>query len=153
MSSDPVAWLRARLDEAEATARAAGEPWDREGAGQWTSECQHSAWDDEDEPVHEYCTVVTGDIHIYDEGGHDEYQATHIAFWDPATVLRMVEADRRLLELHRDKGDSPGYTESGYGYIDHCCATCGVFGEYGVPWPCATIKIRAQAWGWIEEPG
>ncbi len=44
-----------------------------------------------------------------------------------------------VIELHRDAGESQGYTENGYGYIPHACGTCGSFGEYGEPWPCATF--------------
>lgn len=34
---------------------------------------------------------------IYDEGGHDEHQALHIATWDPARVLADLEAKRAIL--------------------------------------------------------
>lgn len=40
----------------------------------------------------------TDSIFIYNEGGHNEDQAAHIARWDPATVLRLVERDRALLD-------------------------------------------------------
>jgi hypothetical protein len=39
----------------------------------------------------------TDSIFIYNEGGHNEDQAAHIARWDPATVLRLVERDRELI--------------------------------------------------------
>lgn len=51
-----------------------------------------------------------------------------------AALARITEAAK----LHRKGGASQGYTADGYGYIEHCCETCGTFGEYGEPWPCKT---------------
>jgi hypothetical protein len=46
-----------------------------------------------------------------------------------------------VLAIHADQGESQGYLpDGGYGYIAHCCGTCGSFGEYGEPWPCATAR-------------
>lgn len=45
-----------------------------------------------------------------------------------------------LRELHEDAGPSQGYTESGYGEIEHCCGTCGTHGEYGEEWPCPPMQ-------------
>jgi Family of unknown function (DUF6221) len=91
--SDLVEFLRARLDEDEWVARAAG-------AGTWTRECDHVGWDGEKlPPSHDTCCVVAGDdIRIYDEGGHDPEQANHIARWDPTRVLAEVEAKRDILD-------------------------------------------------------
>jgi hypothetical protein len=64
---------------------------------------------------------------------------------DPASA-----AIRAVLALHADAGESQGYTQSalgGYGYIDHCCGECGTFGEYGEPWPCATVRVIRTALG------
>lgn len=63
--------------------------------------------------------------------------------------------------LHADAGPSQGYDENGhYGYLEHCCGTCGEFGEYGVRWPCPTYiavnggspteTIRASERVWCE---
>lgn len=83
--------------------------------------------------------------------------ADHVALHDPAAVLAVVEAHRRLLAIHADGGRSQGYTATGYGYIDHCCETCGAFGEYGHPWPCDTVRALASAYrhapGWEEAWG
>ena len=65
--------------------------------------------------------------------------ATWSAFWDPVTVLRMVKADRKLLELHKPY--------SSVDYQRYACSEC----DLTYPWPCPTIKIRAQAWGWTGE--
>ena len=32
-------------------------------------------------------------------------------------------------------------------WADHCCATCGAHGEYGVEWPCPTVQAIAAALG------
>lgn len=80
---DPIAFIEARLAADEQTAKAAIGAGER---GEWTADgC-----------------CVEGDIHIYDEGGHDERQAEHIARHDPARVLREVEAKRQLLEMYRE---------------------------------------------------
>jgi len=97
--SDLVAFLRARLDDDEQVARAAG-------AGVWTRECGHTDFGGADlPPGHDTCCVVSGDIHLYDEGGHDGDQAEHIARWDPARVLAEVAAKRGLILLFEQQGE------------------------------------------------
>ena len=55
-------------------------------------------------------------------------------------VPDMAAALRAVLEVHQDGGESQGYLDDGhYGDIPHCCTECGSLGEYGVPWPCATV--------------
>lgn len=77
--------------------------------------------------------VFQGGITIYDEGGHTEEQATHIALNDPKRVLRRVARDRKLLEEHKPRDvESIPYTE---------CVTC--HGSY-VSWPCATVVLLAE---------
>ena len=50
-----------------------------------------------------------------------------------------------VLEVHQDGGESQGYLDDGsYGDIPHCCTECGSLGEYGVPWPCATVTAIRQ---------
>jgi len=57
----------------------------------------------------------------------------------------MLTALKAIMELHQDRGASQGYTDSGYGVLDHCCGECGTFGEYGEEWPCATYRIAENA--------
>jgi hypothetical protein len=82
-------------------------------------------------------------------------EAEHIALHDPAAVLADIAAKRAILAIHADGGRSQGYTETGYGYIDHCCKTCGAFGEYGHPWPCETVRALGSAFttrpGYLED--
>ncbi len=52
-----------------------------------------------------------------------------------------ITADLRA--IHQDGGESQGYdmTRGGeYGDLPHCCTECGTFGEYGIPWPCPTLR-------------
>lgn len=81
----PIAeFLEARIREDEAVARASL----RGGDGEWRRQ-DPIGWDS--------CRVEGHGIVIYDEGGHDEYQADHIARHDPARVLRECAAKRHLL--------------------------------------------------------
>ena len=79
----------------------------------------------------------------------------HIARHDPARVLAECEAKRRIVEGHRDGGESQGYLPDRYGDMDHACTTCGTFGEYGEPWPCSTLRALALPYAdhpdWREE--
>jgi Family of unknown function (DUF6221) len=79
-SSSIVEFLRVRYTEDEQRARDAT---GKDDDGVWDAWC---------------CTVNGRGIDIYDEGGHDEYQARHIAAWNPARVLRAVGAKRRIIE-------------------------------------------------------
>ena len=63
-------------------------------------------------------------------------------------VPDMAAALRAVLEVHQDGGESQGYLDDGhYGDIPHCCTECGSLGEYGVPWPCATVTAIHQHLG------
>lgn len=89
--------------------------------------------------------------------GDCDYKGLSIIDWQDQQVAeqrgRAVRAEmraeraeaalERVKALHHDAGESQGYTpevRGGYGTIPHCCASCGTFGEYGEPWPCATIQ-------------
>ena len=63
-------------------------------------------------------------------------------------VPDMAAALRAVLEVHQDGGESQGYLDDGsYGDMPHCCTECGSLGEYGVPWPCATVTAIRQHLG------
>ncbi|MEV5944224.1 DUF6221 family protein [Streptomyces sp. NPDC051994] len=72
----------------------------------------------------------------------------HIARNGPAAVLRHIAADRKLLDLHTDDGW-------------HDCTMCGKASEetnwlghafhVPMPYPCATVRLLAESWGWTEE--
>lgn len=82
-------FLLARIEEDEAVARAAI----RSGDGSWTAGEQP----DPDGDVYDPCGVYGDDLHIYDEGGHDENHAEHIARHDPARVLAECAAKRAII--------------------------------------------------------
>lgn len=86
--------LAAELDRLEAIARQAmeGSVWDGKQHrlkitdGQWTANGCH----------------IEGDsFEIYDEGGHSDEQAAHIAANDPAHVMRTIRVHRKWLDRHR----------------------------------------------------
>ncbi|MEU2730085.1 DUF6221 family protein [Streptomyces griseoviridis] len=77
-----VEWLGAQLDEDERIARAAGgDAWRRQEHASDTV----AIYDSKGEPV------------VYDEGWPTEEQRAHIAAYDPARVLREIDAKRRVL--------------------------------------------------------
>jgi hypothetical protein len=118
-------FLNARLDEDEQTAKAAT-------AGPWSVDSESYA-----EAIHSADrTAVVAGGRWGDEASVFETteDAIHIARHDPARVLREVERDRRILELH-----APGETE----YVDgDVCMTCEVKGE-GPHHPCQTLRLLA----------
>lgn len=104
---DLTAFLKARLDEDEQVARDAD-------ADAWRKAERPSIW-------------------VMREGGpvaqtQDFEDAAHIARWDPARVLREVEAKRQIMGLHRRQ------SELDYDPIcDVCCYTP----------PCETLRTLA----------
>ncbi|WIY84312.1 hypothetical protein [Propionimicrobium sp. PCR01-08-3] len=60
-------------------------------------------------------------------------------------VPQLVKALRAVLELHVSDGESQGYTPDGYRVIPSACSQCGTPGEYGIPWPCATVRAIESA--------
>ena len=70
--------------------------------------------------------------------------AKHIAS-SRTTVPALLDTFEEVLRIHQDGGESQGYLDDGhYGDIPHCCTECGSLGEYGVPWPCATVTAIRQ---------
>jgi hypothetical protein len=81
--SDLVAFYAARLDEDEATAKAAADPdpvWTQPDPERYPGKIEDSVG-----------------VVVYDEGCPTSDQAAHIARHDPARVLREVEAKRAIL--------------------------------------------------------
>jgi hypothetical protein len=152
MNDDLIGFMRARLTEDEAVARAAT-------AGPWRAthrmDGTHHVFSASDRKVHR-------------DGGYPAdwpldvvnpaADADHIARHGPAAVLRRITADRKLLDRHTA-------TEcKEFGCDCHsCCATCrwtanderGTEQVWGEPtrhvYPCPTIRHLAESWGWMEE--
>jgi hypothetical protein len=120
---DLVQWLTTQLDEDEQTARAATPgPWEQGGIGDfgWTVNFsrRNSGVETEDS----------------EEGYAD---AAFIAEWDPARVLREIEAKRRIAECHEPWRASNG---------DTVCGRCGrehIDGRAGGHFPCQTLRLLA----------
>lgn len=134
--------LAAAIDAKEAKAQAAT-------PGPWTA-CQQY----EDGPVgvdvvpsdRTGAYVVCPDVNA----GMIAEDAEHIADNDPATVLRMCQAHRKIVERHH-ADDRSGWRGPGdYGSIDPACAECGST-DLAVPWPCPTLLDLAAGYDLTEE--
>jgi hypothetical protein len=136
--SDLVEWLRARLDEDEATARAAaGDVYIDDTGARWSRP----------DPEYRPGRIVdaAGCVITYDEGSPADSEAEHIARWDPARVLSEVAARRATLALHvADEDSMPDYLY---------CSSCGGGGvnEFPTHWPCDTVKLLALPYA--DQPG
>ncbi|MFI5955829.1 DUF6221 family protein [Cryptosporangium sp. NPDC051539] len=135
MTTGIHAFLLARYDEIEQTARAAVEAsGNRGGGGVWVAAAdvadgERDPWDNDESG---YVLYADGDnrrdVLIYDEGSCRVEQARHIALHDPASVLLDVALKRRLVDLH----DETGHRD---------CSYCRY---QGGDWPCETLRLMAQ---------
>jgi hypothetical protein len=128
-----VEFLQQALDRAEGLARAAG--------GDRWSTAEHPS-----ETVAVYDSA--GDPVVYAEGSPSVEQAAHIALNDPAAVLRRVALDRQILAEHAPGGMAEERDETE-------CRTCsgptpGFSGSWPAEWPCRTVLLLAEAYGWTE---
>ncbi|MEW2351458.1 DUF6221 family protein [Streptomyces sp. NPDC006684] len=113
MTADLLAFLRERLDEDAAVARAASPgPW-RPGVRSGLTAVEGDGW-----------TVCNA----------DNLDAAHITRHDPVRTLAEVEAKRALLELHHEVEDPQE--------MQDFCATCDVTGKYP-EYPCQTLRLLA----------
>ena len=64
-------------------------------------------------------------------------------------VPALAASLRAVIELHKPYPDEGmGWREDHtYGYVGIVCATCGTPDEYGVPWPCGTVRAIEAALG------
>ena len=102
----PLSWLRQAITERLELARGAATPGDLRGTGArleggWETGCRCEG----ECRSYPACEEVTGDgngggIHIYSEGGHDSWQAAHIAANDPRDVIARCEAELGILDLY-----------------------------------------------------
>ncbi|MEW2250411.1 DUF6221 family protein [Streptomyces sp. NPDC006975] len=120
MSEALVEFLRARLEQDEASAKAAS-------PGPWRPS-------EESDEVLAVDGVTVADGFAL-SGRQLRATTEHIARHDPARVLAEVGARRHLIELHQER------LEQGYG--TDFCAECG-FGEVGRQYyPCQTLRLLA----------
>lgn len=78
----------------------------------------------------------------------DEAAAVTVEAGLRARAVAECECKRMLVELHADGGSSQGQEDEDgpYTMLDNACETCGKFGEYGVPWPCESIRAVAAVY-------
>lgn len=104
-------WITQQIDEAQRSAEAAR----GQGDGRWHHDASYPngyVYDGGVQPV------------VYDEGTPSAEEAEHIAAWDPATVLRRCEADRKILARHTLNPDAIWYEAAmchGCGTEDEMC--------------------------------
>ena len=140
MTGDPAAFLAAQLDKLEATAKAAHPgPWrvvhDYYGP-QVQSEVDGSDICDERDHDH-HASYATGEP--LRRGDCD-----HIALWGPDTVLRHIDAARKQLLLHAVLFTGPDESWP-------VCSCCDDGYQQQLDWPCPTIELLAQGYGWSSD--
>jgi hypothetical protein len=126
---DVLARLRRCLDEDEATAKEAA-----------TSTAAHWVQGTQQPPNWDGSTVYQADDDLaWFKPFESEEAAAHIARWDPARVLRVVVAHRKILDEHPP-------VAALYEEADNVCATC--IDNYQTPtwkpWPCPTIQALIE---------
>lgn len=125
MDDSLITFLRERLDEREARAKAASRfhptPWRLDPAVETTMETGRWVAAANDEGV----LVANGDA-----------PARFFADNDPAFVLADVEAKRRIIEAHQSLWRSGRAPE----HIGPACKTCSSQVE---GWPCTTLRLLA----------
>lgn len=132
---DIVEFLTARLNENQATAEGA----QGSGSGKWRTVSHFG------EEARRVEGETPDEFSIYDEGGHDEHQAAHIARHDPAHVLAEVAAQRRILVRHWDGNGCPvcliemdveeGPDGNGHGYpVMHWTEPCETLRDLAAPY-------------------
>ncbi|MDX2513847.1 DUF6221 family protein [Streptomyces stelliscabiei] len=126
-------WITQQIDETQRIAEAAR----GHGEGRWRHDPSYPngyVYDERGEPV------------VYDESAPFPEEAAHIAFNDPASVLRRCAADRKILDVHEPAG-----TECD----PYACNGCGVDSEYGHEVDhtndCPTLQALAEGYGLTEE--
>lgn len=135
--TDLAAWLLERIAEDEAVARAAT-------AGPWTwhpvsnLHADSAGWIGSPGGLRTSSGVFVAEVSNTLDGLDD---GAHIARHDPARVLATCAAHRRIVEEHSNFYDNPYAPASAYGPE---CKSCGSPGEYGVDWPCPTLRALAS---------
>jgi hypothetical protein len=131
---DITEFVKARLDEDEAAAKAALE-------SEWFAHVTEFA------SANHYDTF--GDLAVeYWQWFPGEADGVHAALHDPARVLREVAAKRRILAGHGPGSvidDSNGKWRDDPENWDAPVTLCA--GHEWVAWPCETVRLLAAIWG------
>jgi hypothetical protein len=137
MAVDIRQQLADALDEAENLAsRVTAGPWRYNPDKMWNLPGQHFGKEfigagPLDKPI---CVAATGDA----DDPQSMADAAFIARWDPPTVLRLVERDRKVLGRHARMGN---------GHCDHC------WRNQDSAWPCADVQDLSAFWLGEESDG
>lgn len=165
MTDDIVAFIRQRLEDDERMARACGDgvTWSVMHRSDWRTG-DSDALDPDCAASNCDCCGIDGDnadssagMRIYDEGGHDNADAEHIARHDPARVLREVEAKRRILAFHRhlrftepldinskfEEDRRPAFDEAPRYVGCEVCSFDSRYEEVYPSWWCAHVRLLA----------
>lgn len=137
MTQTLTEFLLARIAEDEESARAVR-------PGPWWIEKTSSPMDKETWAVADIERFRGYANHV--RVGEDKPLAEYITRHDPARVLAECEAKRRIVGLHADGGESQGFTAKGCDGYEHACEECGAHGEYGIAWPCDTLRALAAVY-------
>lgn len=138
VTTDPLVFLRAALDAAQAEAEAATKgPWETEGD------------DPTDDTVYSVCENpdLVGQQVAFTRGPQSYDNMVHIARHDPAAVLRRIAADRKILAMHPMTDDVRDVRITRFG-----CQTCHRWDDRAEGRGyCDTIIALAEGWGWTED--
>jgi hypothetical protein len=156
MTADPLAWLHATLDAAEAAAH--------EAAALCGCHPEAPAWSFGDESTDGRILVVDDPhpsmrrkLNRRWNGSYDGlFAAEHIAAHDPAATLRRIAADRKQLDLHaavRGRFSQHGCPALCDGTHEEppVCRSCRSYADDPIEAPCPTVEILAEGWGWTGE--
>jgi hypothetical protein len=148
---DLAQWLTAQLDEDEQKARAATPgPWWHNPGKQWLGPEAFEKYDlrqGEEFVGYGGPHPFTGAVASTGPASHMQgmKDAAFIAAWDPARVLREIDAKRRIMECHEPWTASNG---------DTICGRCGrehIDGRPGAHFPCQTLRLLAAPYS--DRPG
>ncbi|MCD7440252.1 DUF6221 family protein [Streptomyces lincolnensis] len=136
-------WLHTQVDEDERIVQAAS--WADEANAWHAAPSPYDTWG-KDERWYVEDAMEEGLVtHVDPKASDDEGVARHIAEWDPARVLREIDAKRQLLALHRPVQQRS--TGSGGGTIEDC----QVCGHFPAQYPCVTLRLLALPYA--DRPG
>ncbi len=143
--SDPLEFLEAAHRQAEETAQAASPgPWhvNDESGVQMIYDADGG-------------TVIAGgqwggEVSAFEPTA----DARHITLHHPAAVLRRVARERALLSEHQPEREVyiyPDVDQPEPGVLTRACKTCAQGQHYDLRpevYPCPTVRLLAEAWGW-----
>src|SRR5690606_7736734 len=136
----------AQLDEDERIARAATPgPWRQHDThlGQYGHTATVLSGERNDTDLRAWLPTMS--YESWDETRNVWNDATHIAEWDPARVLREIDAKRQVIALHRPVEQRS--TGSGGGTV----TDCQVCSHFPAQYPCATLRLLALPYA--DRPG